>query len=236
MKKPQPTVYLKLPFIFNVNKMVAEVQVLLNDIWIPHFNTNGYNGNWNSIALYAPNGDAGNITAMQHDNVSLMETNALKKTTYLKEVLTTFKAPFLSVRLLKLAHGAFIKPHCDYNLGYEDVCFRVHIPIITNTKVEFMLNNDRLVMLPGECWYTNVNYTHSVANNGFIDRIHLVIDLKRNDWSDELFFSLAPKESFFPKNEESYSPETRQKILEELKRMEHPAAKALIVKLKNNDY
>jgi len=144
--------------------------------------------------------------------------------------LIFFKFPILSARILKLEPGAEIKPHKDHELGYEDGNFRLHIPITTNDKVNFTLDNKLLKMLPGECWYTNVNYTHSVSNNGEVNRIHLVIDGKRNDWSDQLFFSLATKESFSnPKN--AYSPETLKRIIEELKLNDSPCSKGLINEL-----
>ena len=61
----------------------------------------------------------------------------------------------------------------------------------------------------------------------------MVIDGERNEWSDDLFFSLAPKESFFPVKEEIHSVETLNRIIEELKQSDQPAAKQLIIKLQN---
>ena len=85
-------------------------------------------------------------------------------------------------------------------------------------------------MKPGECWYTNVKYTHSVHNRSQEDRIHLVIDGIRNDWSDELFFSHAPEESF-REPERHQSPEELKRIIEELKMQNAPAAQILIKEL-----
>lgn len=228
MENPQVTTHLKLPFQFDVEKLEKELATLLETKWIPHFNKNGYNGNWNSIALYAKDGDENNIFAMPNEEIILKETPLLKNSKYLKEVIQHFNCPLLSVRLLKLGVGAYIKPHRDYKLGYEDNNFRLHIPIVTNPNIEFILDGVRLNMMPGECWYTNVNYVHSVSNKGSADRIHLVIDGERNDWSDELFFSLAPKESFFPKKENNYSIETMQKMINELKSMNSQGAQKLI--------
>lgn len=135
----------------------------------------------------------------------------------------------MSARLLRLEVGAEIKPHKDHDLGYENENFRLHIPIITNKEVQFILDETHLKMLPGECWYTNVNYIHSVRNEGKTDRVHLVIDFERNDWSDKLFFSLAPKNSFTAqKSVENYSPETIKKMIAEIKNMNRPTADQLI--------
>jgi len=235
------TKYLKLPFQFDEHKLVHDLKITAQKNWIPHFNTNGYEGEWNSIALYAKGGNETNILALDHENKGpLLPTPIMKECKYFQEVLNHFKCELTSVRLLKLKVGAAIKPHRDFELGYEDNNFRLHIPIVTNDKVDFILDGERLEMRPGECWYTNVNYVHAVANNGEIDRIHLVFDGVRNNWSDELFFSLAPTESFFPKKEESYDKATLEKIIAELELMEGEGAQNLIKdfkeKLKSIEY
>ena len=86
-------------------------------------------------------------------------------------------------------------------------------------------------MRSGEAWYTNINLPHGVENNGTTNRVHLVIDCIRNDWSDALFFSLAPKESFYPIAQEEDSPETLQRMLEEFKNHQNPAFNVIITEL-----
>ena len=134
----------------------------------------------------------------------------------------------MNARILRLGVGAEIKPHRDHELGYEDGKFRLHIPIITNENVQFILDGNEIKMLEGECWYTNVNYIHSVKNFGTVDRYHLVIDFERNKMSDELFYSLAPKESFLPAPDDDYSPATMKRMIEELKNSNAPIAEQLI--------
>lgn len=222
------TKYLQLPFKFNKEKLQEELASILDKKWIPHFNTGNYSGAWNVISLYAQDGNASNIFALADDNVPVRETEVLNTCPYLKSVIDTFKSPIISARILKLGAGAEIKAHRDHELGYEDGNFRLHVPIVTNADVQFVLDGDKLVMLPGECWYTNVNYIHSVKNAGDEDRIHLVIDCSRNEWSDQLFFSLAPKSSFKPIPEEKLSQETLTRMIEELKAQDSPAAQQLI--------
>ena len=57
--------------------------------------------------------------------------------------------------------------------------------------MEFILNQVRILMNEGECWYLNVNRPHRVANHGTSDRIHLVIDCVVNDWLRELLLTAA---------------------------------------------
>lgn len=237
MSKNHVTKYLKFPVQFDEQRLKEDLSKAMEGEWVPHFNTGGYTGNWNAVSLYAKGGDQRNIFAHPTDNSAISETPLMKACAYFREVLAFFKFPILSVRLLRLEAGAEIKPHTDHELGYEDGQFRLHIPIVTNPEIEFILDGEKLVMLPGECWYTNVNLVHSVANRGTEDRVHLVIDGVRNDWTDELFFSMAPESSFEKDREENLSPETIKKMLEELKSnpamANHPIVSELEEKLKN---
>ncbi|WP_341905561.1 aspartyl/asparaginyl beta-hydroxylase domain-containing protein [Fluviicola taffensis] len=239
MSKQQLTAHLKFPIQFDEERLVQDLSLVMEDKWIPHFNTGGYVGNWKAISLYAKDGNEQNIFAHQPDNASISETPLMKECPYFKEVIDYFKFPILSVRLLRLEVGAEIKPHTDHELGYEDGQFRLHIPIVTNPEIEFILADERLIMLPGECWYTNVNFVHSVANRGTEDRVHLVIDGVRNEWTDELFFALAPESSFQSVREENLSRETIVRVLEELKNnpqmVNHPLVSELEEKLKSRN-
>ena len=229
MKSPVP--YLKLPFEFDAEKLQQDLDTILQGNWIPHFNTEGYSGDWKAVPLYAPGGKQDNIHAHLSSDAKVSATPVLKECPYFKEVIAQFKCPIESARILRLGVGAQIKPHRDHALGYEDGTFRLHIPIRTNPQVEFKLDDELLQMLPGECWYTNVNYVHSVKNGGDSDRFHLIIDGTRNGWSDELFFSLAPKESFKPVIQQEESAETIRQMIAELELMDNPGALELIDQL-----
>ena len=230
MKEQKTTKYLKFSFQFDKEKLLHDLSLIMDSKWIPHYNSTGYDGEWDVIPLYAIKGNETNIFALSNDNSEIVETPIMQDCGYFKEVIKSFKFPILSARILRLGIGAEIKPHRDHELGYENNNFRLHIPIITNDKVNFILDGVTLKMLPGECWYTNVNYEHSVSNNGISDRIHLVIDGERNTWSDDLFFSLAPAESF-RLHVENDSAETIKRTIEELKHSNLPVAKQLIIGL-----
>lgn len=220
--------HIKFPVQFDEQKLAHDLSLVLDSEWIPHFNTGGYTGNWNALSLYAKNGDENHIFVPMEDDASIVETALMKPCSYFREVIRGFQFPILSVRLLKLEAGAVIKPHRDHELGYEDNQFRLHIPIVTNPGVEFILDGEELRMLPGECWYANVNFVHSVANRGTEDRVHLVIDGVRNDWSDAWFFAQAPKARFEVEKKETRSAETILRTIEELKSNPHTADHPLI--------
>ena len=61
MENPSPTIFLNFPYNFNEEKLVSDLYQLLKSEWVPHFNKEGYVGNWNSIALYSAGGNQENI-------------------------------------------------------------------------------------------------------------------------------------------------------------------------------
>jgi hypothetical protein len=75
-----------------------------------------------------------------------------------------------------------INEHRDPDLGVEWGCARLHIPIFTNAQVDFRLNDQRVDMAAGSVWYLRLADPHRVTNGGATDRVHLVIDVRMNDW------------------------------------------------------
>jgi hypothetical protein len=219
------------PFTFDTDRLKTDLQKIMSKNWTDHYNKNDYEGSWTSIALMSIGGKSDHIYAFNPNSEEVINTEILNSCGYFKEILEGFLFEKTSVRLLRLAVGAEIKPHSDHCLGYEDGCFRLHIPIITNSEVEFILDGTRLIMNEGECWYIDANFIHSVANRGTADRIHLVIDGIRNEWTDDLFFKHANQEQFIKPIPE-ISPEQKKQMIEELERMNNPALQEIIQNLK----
>jgi quercetin dioxygenase-like cupin family protein len=222
--------YIRFPLFFDTERLKNDVHKIINEKWINHYNTNDYNGKWTSIALMSQNGKSDSIFALPRGDEKLVPTEILDSCTYFKEILDNFLFEKTAVRLLKLDVGAEVKPHSDHCLGYEDGCFRLHIPIITNSEVEFILDGNRLIMSEGECWYIDANFIHSVTNRGTEDRIHLVIDGLRNEWTDDLFFKEADQNEFI-KSPKKMSEEQKQLMIAELKRMNLPIANEILKNL-----
>jgi len=218
---------IKFPIVFDTEKLKNDLSKIINKKWTDHYNTNDYTGKWTSVALMSKDGKSDSIYAFSNNNDEIVNTEILDSCTYFKEVLEGFLFEKTAVRLLQLAVGAEIKPHSDHCLGYEDGSFRLHIPIITNPEVEFILDGKRLVMNEGECWYIDANFEHSVANRGKQDRIHLVIDGIRNDWTDDLFYNEA-SENEFQKPKTVMSEEQKLLMIAELRKMNTAAADDII--------
>ena len=134
---PNNIASIKFPINFNVELLIKDLNKAIHSEWVEHFNKQGYEGNWKAISLLSQNGESTNIFAHPTSNEELQSTEILNNCSYFKEVLNFFECSILSARILKLESGAVIKPHFDHELGYEDGTFRIHIPIQTNSNVEF---------------------------------------------------------------------------------------------------
>jgi hypothetical protein len=77
--------------------------------------------------------------------------------------------------LVNLKTGGRIRPHVDTGFSLMNCC-RVHIPITSNERVVFTINDEVKVMKEGEMWEVNNARTHAVENQGETDRVHLIID------------------------------------------------------------
>jgi hypothetical protein len=149
------------------------------------------------------------------EDAEYADTVFLQKSKYLQEVLGAFKCPLKAVRLLKLDAGAIIKEHRDAELNFERGEVRIHVPVVTNDKVDFFLDGEKYHLKEGECWYMNFNLPHSIYNNGSTARIHLVIDAVVNDWMKALFTEpgLEKKEI----EEPGFDDDTKRQIIEQLR-------------------
>lgn len=185
---------LQLGFLFSEGKLRSDLDRLsqVKAAWIDHFVKSNYDGSWSVIPLRANRGAVHPIQQIYSypDSKDFVDTPFLDHCLYFKEVLATFKTTIYAARLMCLGTGSVIKEHQDYDLDFESGCIRLHIPILTNPKVCFLLNGERVIMKAGTCWYLRLSDPHSVRNDG-PDRVHLVIDLEVNDWVTQHFNNSA---------------------------------------------
>lgn len=178
---------IRLPFHFDSILLQEEVKNLIDVEWIGHFVKKNYEGDWSVIPLTAREGVTHPVqmAAAIPGDYNFVPTPFLELSPYMQSVLECFQTEKCSVRLMKLTPGSEIKEHRDYDLDEGEV--RIHIPVFTNEKVSFFVNKKKVQMKEGECWYLRLSDPHSVINAGESDRIHLVLDLKMNDWLKQIF-------------------------------------------------
>lgn len=83
------------------------------------------------------------------------------------------------VLLAKLLAGGKIPHHTDAGFSLLN-CHRVHIPIITNDEVDFVVGGEEINMQAGEFWEINNGVDHAVENRSDQDRIHIIVDWMPN--------------------------------------------------------
>lgn len=229
--------YAQLRRQFDADKMKAEVASLEAANWQQHYNRAHYEGGWTVLPLRAINGETENIFAVHaaiNSAGQYQDTPLLLACPYLQSVLNFFQCEKTAVRLMKLHAGAVIKEHRDTALCFEEGEARLHIPVITNPGVSFYLDDEKLQLKEGECWYMNLCLRHSVQNDGATDRVHLVIDCLVNDWLWELVTTGAVlQKQAEAENANTYDTASKQKMISELRRMNTPVSLALAAQLED---
>lgn len=178
----------RLPLRFDPARLQAEAAALPASAWVPHFVPQNYRGDWAALPLRAPAGEAHPIRMIYPDPGcgEFVDTEFLRASPYLTEVLSRFHCPLGVVRLMRLGPGSEIFEHRDHDLGLEGGAVRLHVPVQTSAAVDFRLGGERVDMAPGECWYLRLSDPHAVTNAGAAPRLHLVIDATVNPWLEEL--------------------------------------------------
>jgi hypothetical protein len=176
-------VALRLPLSFDPDRLAADLDRMQPDWWHGHLGPY-HDGNWEAIALWAPNGDRTNQLSK---GGLYAATEALKRCDYVREVIEGFPGRKNRVRFLKLRAGGQIFLHSDPLHTIDTGIVRIHVPVRTNPAVEFCVHGRRLTMQPGESWYVDVRFKHSVSNLGAQERVHLVIDVVPNPGLNALF-------------------------------------------------
>ena len=175
---------LRLPFTFDAGLLARDLDGLSAVGWIQHFVRQNYDGDWSAIPLRGKAGATHPVMMIYSDPTctDFEDTPMLAACPYFRQVLDTFQAPLRAVRLMRLTPGSVIKEHTDLDLSFEEGTVRIHVPVVTNTGVEFYLNRSRVVLDAGSAWYLRLSDPHSVVNRGSSDRVHMVIDAEVNRW------------------------------------------------------
>ncbi len=178
---------------FDASRLQADLDRIVSDDFVPHFNTAYYTGDWSVVPLRSIGGQTRQIYPDPTAKTSWADTPLLERCPYVREVLAYFRCPMQSVRFMRLKAGSVIREHRDLALSFNDGEVRLHIPVRTNPDLDFRFAGQRVVMAEGECWYHDFTEPHSVANRGTTDRIHLVIDCVVNDWLRDLLVAEAER-------------------------------------------
>jgi len=222
--------FLLLPISYDIPLLFEDLALCERFHWANHYNKADYSGEWNGIALRSVSGKTDQILASE--SAAFYDTPLLETCAYFKEIVSGFDCELETVRLLALAPGSSIKTHRDRGLAYSMGCFRLHIPILTDPDVHFVVDGEKLPMQAGECWYANFDLPHSVSHKGETRRVHLVIDGKRNEWTDQLFRE-AGYDFAWENQPIQYDENTKRLMIEQLKAMGTETALKIVAELES---
>ncbi|MDX1556797.1 MAG: aspartyl/asparaginyl beta-hydroxylase domain-containing protein, partial [Xanthomonadales bacterium] len=161
------TQFVKLPLLFDVERLREEIAQFSEDEWMGH--TTGFAGN-TAIPLISLDGE---FNDAMHG--PMKPTPALGRCPYIQQIMTTFGEVFGRSRLMRVAPGHTVPPHVDVNYHWFNRV-RIHIPITTTPDVLFHCGGKHVHMAPGEAWLFNSWMEHTVENNSDAMRVHLVLD------------------------------------------------------------
>ncbi len=162
------TEFIRLPLRFDAERLANEVLAFDEASWKPH--PQGYAGN-SALSLISAFGDPTNDATAGR----MLPTPFLARCPYLRQVLSTFGAPLGRTRLMRLDGNAEATAHADTNYYWAER-MRLHVPIVTTPRVEFLCGDRRVNMAPGEAWIFDTWRIHNVLNPEPTRRIHLVSD------------------------------------------------------------
>jgi len=176
----------KLPLAFDAESLKADLERIPSGAWVAHFNRGYYEGEWKGLALRSTTGRANQLFTFAQETAEAADTPVLDACPYFRRVLAAFECHVHAARLLSLGPGAKILEHKDDFIGFEDGLIRIHIPVVTDARVEFFVEGRRLVLTEGEVWYVDFGLPHSVNNASDKERVHLVVDCRLNGWLERM--------------------------------------------------
>jgi hypothetical protein len=138
-----------------------------------------HKGGWKGIALHAIDGNP--LEDQDEPDATFEKTPALKFAPTMEAIIDSFPCYKRRIRILKLSPGHKIYWHRDFWHSIDSTQLRLHVPIITNDKVGFQISHQDCRWQPGELWYGDFTFPHRLQNAGENARVHLVIDLMKND-------------------------------------------------------
>ena len=159
--------FVRLPWAFDASRLAIEIDQFDASAWMAH--PNRLNGN-SAIPLVSLRGE-------DNDDFSgrMLPTPHLQRCEYIQQIMANIGEVFARSRLMRLAAGAEVSAHVDFNYHWYDRV-RIHIPIVTTPDVIFYCGQEQIHMQAGECWIFDSWRNHKVTNSSAHDRVHLVLD------------------------------------------------------------
>lgn len=160
---------------FNTEKIRNKIDLATEEMW------NAWD--YRQTNFSTPHGVTKTLPILFEEDMSMIPKKAMFYDYFEKEkeeIEEFFKMHYSEGRLIRmmivnLPAGKSIIPHTDTAPGLIN-CHRHHIPVYTNEKVIFKVNDKPKHMQINEVWEIENSLKHSVTNNSEYDRIHIIAD------------------------------------------------------------
>ena len=192
--KPTDTA-VRLSRTYDVDRLLADLEAceLAHSQWLSHkMVAKGTSVGRMMLQLRTRGGRISDIDTNDNQIDHYRDTKILEHAPYVREILDGLESNASSVLFLALEPGGRIKEHADgptwtIGAGYE---IRLHIPIVTNDDVWYVVGGQRHDPRPGELWYGDFAQPHWFENRGSQRRVYLMINTRVS----ETLLSLFPPE------------------------------------------
>jgi hypothetical protein len=84
------------------------------------------------------------------------------------------------VMVNKLRCGGRVFPHADTPV-HADYWDRYHVVLQSSPGCDFRCGDERVYMPPGQVWWFQNALEHEVVNNGSVERLHMIIDIRHSE-------------------------------------------------------
>lgn len=159
--------FFRLPYRFDVNRMIEEVSGIPENCWIPH--PDRHLGN-TALPLISLRGEDNDLF-----HGPMKTTPHLARLKYIQQVIASLGEVYGRSRLMRLGPGCEVPLHTDTNYHWYNRV-RIHVPITTTPDVMFHCGDKKTHMAAGECWIFDAWQQHRVVNSSDQTRVHLVFD------------------------------------------------------------
>ena len=198
--------FLRLPYQFDADRLGEELQALPESAWLPH--PSGLEGN-TAVPLVSLNGESKDGFDGQ-----MAPTPYLLDAPYLLQVVASFDEVVARSRLMRLAPGAVVQEHVDFNYHWYSRV-RIHVPIITEPTVRFFCGTEEVHMAAGDAWLFDSWRRHRVINGSANERIHLVIDIAGSAAFWQMVRQVQRADSPITPQSNVFEPDAKPKLITE---------------------
>ncbi|WP_445181322.1 aspartyl/asparaginyl beta-hydroxylase domain-containing protein [Pseudomonas sp. McL0111] len=181
--------YSRLPVSVDLSLLLQALTAIVDDAWRSHFNAGYFTGDWSGVALISAS-DA--LTELSPGRGEPLHRAPWRLDERWQTGLRDLPLEIVSARLLRLAPGAQIHEHRDYDLDGPDADLRLHIPLLSPPEVDFWLDGEKVPMQAGECWFLDLARPHRVDNRDTSLRVHLVLDCRPGEWLERMIADGLP--------------------------------------------